>query len=179
MKCYERLVDAAKAQYEDKQQKLMQMRDDLLAELNLEDALSLRKLEREEIMKGVLRWLCGPKFRFYWQDDPKFPLPDLPLDVQGTDLSSPAGLEDTALPFYDPVTQSVREEFHEAYLQFGELIKLLHQAVEWENVSYVLYPYFWTDPDKYRWDFKQSLYHSDFVHRTFLRAGAARATASK
>ena len=38
MKCYERLVDAAKVQYEAKQQKLAQMRDDLLAELNLEDA---------------------------------------------------------------------------------------------------------------------------------------------
>ena len=106
------------------------------------------------------------------------PLPDLPLAVQGTDLSSAAGLEDTAWPFYDPVTQSVREVFHKAYLQFGELIKLLHQAVEWENVSYVLYPYFWTEPDKQRWDFKQSLYHSDFVHRTFLRAGAARVVLS-
>ena len=148
----------------------MQPRDGLLAELNLEDARPA-KLEQEEIMKGVLRWLCGPKFRFYRQDDPDFPpLPDLPLAVQGTDLSSPAGLEDTAWPFYDPVTQSVREVFHKAYLQFGELIKLLHQAVEWENVSYVLYPYFWTEPDKQRWDFKQSLYHSDFVHRTFLRA---------
>ena len=140
--------------------------------------MSLRKLEREEIMKGVLRWLCGPKFRFYPQD--QLNLPPLPLKFPplSLDLSSAADLEDTALPFYDSGTQSVKEVHHEAYLQFGELIKLLHQAVEWENVSYALYPYFWTDPDKYRWDFKQSLYHSDFVHRTFLRAGAARVVLS-
>ena len=210
-KCCERLADAAAKQYEAKQQRLSEMRDNLQAELDLEDELSLRKLEREEIMKGVLRWLRGPEFRFYWQDEP-YSLPELPLDVLGTDLSSAgledtahlfydlssAGLEDTAQPFYDHATQAVLDKkdddknlsYHIAYLLFGDSIRLLHQAVEWENMSYVLYPYFWTDParkitdpdgrplplepDKQRWDFKQSLYHRDFVHRTFLRAGAAR-----
>ena len=140
-------------------------------------------------MKGVLRWLCGPVFRFYRQDDPCVSVTGPAAGRSGNrplQRGRPRGhrrLKDTAWPFYDPATQSVLQEFYLAYLQFGESIKLLHQAVEWENVSYVLYPYFWTDigpepPDWLRWDFKQSLYHSDFVHRTFLRAGAARVVLS-
>ncbi len=61
MQCYEKLVDAAKLQYESKQERLKKQRDELLAELNREDGLMLRKLEKEELMKGVLRWLLGPE----------------------------------------------------------------------------------------------------------------------
>lgn len=174
MQCYERLVDAAKVKHENKQARLQQIRNTLLEELNREDALILRKIEREELMKGMLRWLLGPKFRFYPQNQAGLKLPQLQLptiDLSGVDVSS---LEDVAIQYYDPITQSVKEEYRASALQYGELIKFLHQAIEWENINYVLYPYFWTYPDKKRWDFKQSLYHNDYVHRSFLRAGAAR-----
>ena len=174
MQCYERLSDAAKLQYENKQVRLKQIRDELLQELNREDALMLRKIEREEIMKGVLRWLFGPKFRFYPENQAGLQLPNLTLpkvDLENLDV---AALEDVASEYYDPTTSSVKEAYHTSTLQYGNLIKFLHQAIEWENINYVLYPYFWTKPDKARWDFKQSLYHNDYIHRSFLRAGAAR-----
>jgi hypothetical protein len=155
VQCYEKLSDAARAQYENKRQRLTQIRDDLLAELNREDALMLRKIEKEEVMKGVLRWLLGPQFSFY------------PRGLPLLNLSEVGDIE-----YYDTSTQSVRKRYYEAMLKQGEIIKFLHHAIEWENVIYVLYPYFWTD--NYRWDFKQFLYHADYVHRSFLRAGAAR-----
>jgi len=166
-------------QYEAKQQRLQAIRDALLDELNREDALTLRKLEREELMKNVLRWLLGPTFRLYPQD--KWHLPDVTLDLETLDLSAGANLEDTALAYYEDEDaenkqnkQNVKSEFYRPTIQFGEMVRFLHQAIEWENMIYVLYPYFWSYPDKPRWDFKQSLYHSDFAHRNFLRAGAAR-----
>jgi hypothetical protein len=174
MSCYERLADAAKAQHEANQQRLLQMHDTIWEELNREDALTLRKLEREELMKGVLRWLVGPSFSFYPQSE--LGLPDLstPFDQVGS-LAGMSSLMDTAFPYYDPTTGSVRDEFRSAALLHGELIKFFQQAIEWENMTYVLYPYFWTDPDTpHRWDFKQSLFHPEFTHRNFLRAGAAR-----
>ncbi len=172
IKCYERLVDAAKVQYEAKQQRLKQIRDELLEELNREDALMLRKLEKEELMKGILRWLIGPTFSFYPQNVLK--LPDLTVPKYLQDFAIQDFAIDVAgnLEYYDPTTKSVKEEYWKPALQYGELIKFLHHAIEWENINYVLYPYFWTDEP--RWDFKQYLYHGDYIHRSFLRAGAAR-----
>jgi hypothetical protein len=60
-------------------------------------------------------------------------------------------------------------------------IKFVHQAIEWENMLYILYPYFWstgTDPDPAKLDeyleFKRYLDHPDPTHRAFLKSGAAR-----
>jgi len=158
VQCFERLADVAKARYESKQQRLRRLRDDLLAELGREDALMLRKIEKEEIMKGVLRWVLGPTFRFYPSD-----LPRLSLNESGQ------------LEYYAEGGQGIisdEDVVYEPILKHGEIIRFLHHAIEWENVNYVLYPYFWTDDT--RWDFKQFLYHDDYVHRSFLRAGAAR-----
>jgi hypothetical protein len=60
----------------------------------------------------------------------------------------------------------------QAVLEHGEFIKYLHNAIEWENVLYFCYPYFWDDNKL--WDFKKFLYHPDPTHRSFLRSGAAR-----
>jgi hypothetical protein len=165
MRCYELLSDAARMRYEERRDLLEKMRDDLVEELGREDALMLRKLEKEEIMKAVLRWLLGPDFRFYPQH--LLDLPNLTLDPNGYLQYYEKG----ASPF-EPGTENVREAYHEPALKHGEIVKFLHHAIEWENVNYVLYPYFWTDEP--RWDFKQSLFHSDYVHRGFLRAGSAR-----
>ena len=99
--------------------------------------------------------MLGPDFKFYPYDLPYLGRPD-----------------DSELAYFDPTTQSVLGISYAATLRHGEIIKFLHQAIEWENVSYVMYPYFWTDPD--RWDFKQFLHHKDDIHKNFLRAGAAR-----
>jgi hypothetical protein len=152
---YSKIVDAARARFETGRQRLQERYDDLKAQLALDDDLALRKIEREEIMKGVLRWLFGTQFSFYPSD-----LPDLTLDPHKD------------LPYYGSVSGLVKPKYEEPYAAFGEQIRFMQQAIEWENLNYVLYPYFWTDTR--RWDFKQSLHHDDYEHRQFLRAGAAR-----
>jgi hypothetical protein len=154
-KAFEKLADAARGQYEARKAALRHEIDELENDLFRDDALVLRKVETEELMKGVLRWLLGPQFSFYPDD-----LPDLSLS------------EDHDLDYYTSNGSLKSATDHENLLKHGELVRFLHQAIEWENLVYLLYPYFWTDSA--RWDFKQSLYHSDFVHRSFLRAGAAR-----
>jgi hypothetical protein len=57
-------------------------------------------------------------------------------------------------------------------LEYGEFIKFMHNAVEWENVLYLAYPYFWDTSAN--WPFKRFLLHPDPVHREFLRSGAVR-----
>ena len=57
-------------------------------------------------------------------------------------------------------------------LSFGEFVKFIHNAIEWENCIYLAYPYFWDAVEN--WPFKRFLMHPDPVHREFLRAGAAR-----
>jgi hypothetical protein len=165
MRCYELLSDAARLKYEERRDVFEKMRDKLVDELGREDALMLRKLEKEEIMKAVLRWLLGPDFRFYPQH--LLDLPDLSLDPSGY-----LQYYEPGATVFDPSTENVRKAYHEPTLRHGEIVKFLHHAIEWENVNYVLYPYFWTDEP--RWDFKQWLFHSDYVHRGFLRAGSAR-----
>jgi hypothetical protein len=165
MRCFELLRDALQMRYEEKRDLLEKLRDSLVQELGREDALMLRKLEKEEIMKAVLRWVLGPDFRFYPQH--LLDLPDLTLDPNGYLQYYGPGSN----PF-EPGSGNVREVYHEPALRHGEIVKFLHHAIEWENVNYVLYPYFWTDEP--RWDFKQSLFHSDYVHRGFLRSGSAR-----
>ncbi len=153
---YERLVDAARSQYETRRQALQREINQLEHELFREDALVLRKIEKEEIMKGVLRWILGPEFTFYPPDLPSLGLSEeRDLDIYG----SRGNIRDS--------------EDYENLLKHGELIRFLHQAIEWENVIYLLYPYFWTDNT--RWELKQSLFHTDYIHRSFLRAGAVRA----
>jgi hypothetical protein len=158
---YAKILDAAKVRFEAYQQRVAMRRAELVARLDRDDALALRKIEREEIMKGVLRWVLGHHFEFY-----------------------PAGLPDldtgyvSDLDYYSDETGRVKGRFLDGgrsadlLARYTQQIRFLQTAIEWENINYILYPYFWTDTE--RWDAKQSLYHPDFEHRTFLRAGAAR-----
>lgn len=145
LKAWAVLRDAAVAKYEERRQgykeELAQLRESLAGQ----DGLSLRRIEREEIMKGVLRWLFGPDFQFVKDGTP--------ADLYGADGAV------FAAPYMKVVAQ-------------GDLIRFLHQAIEWENVLYFLYPYFWSSLE--RWDLKKELDHPDALHRAFLRSGAAR-----
>lgn len=109
------------------------------------DALTLRKLEREEVMKGGLRWLFGPNLTFA----PPF-----------------------AGPLYDADGDVASHALQGAMLQNGKLISFLHQAIEWESMNYFLYPYFWSE--RSTWDERMRLHAADPIHASFLRAGAAR-----
>jgi hypothetical protein len=57
-------------------------------------------------------------------------------------------------------------------INYGEFIKYVHDAIEWENILFFAYPCFW---DTVRnWQFKRFLRHPDPIHREFLRSRAMR-----
>ncbi len=137
--------EAANKAYLEHRQIIEQRRARILAELSDTDALTLRKLEREELMKGVLRWLFGPGF-------------DFAPPVAGS--------------YFDPEGAVSSKAVQNTVLSHGKVVSFLHQAIEWENINYFMYPYFWTT--KASWDLRLRLRHSDPIHEAFLRSGAAR-----
>ncbi len=146
MRAWGAMRDAALANYEMNRANLKGRLQQLQEELGAQDALSLRKIEREEVTKGVLRWMFGPSFNFI-----------------------PPGLPET---LYGSSGSVLTPDIWAEVLAQGEIIKFIHHAIEWENMLYFLYPYFWSHTS--RWDFKKYLDHPDFMHRTFLRSGSAR-----
>jgi hypothetical protein len=56
--------------------------------------------------------------------------------------------------------------------QYQEMVKFINEAIEWENVLYFLYSYFWDVPVS--WDFIRQIRHPDSTRQAFLRAGSAR-----
>lgn len=139
------LHDAAEEHYFQARQVLADRREQLLAGLRGWDALTLRQLEREAIMKGVLRWILGPGFTF-----------------------GPPGV---STPLGEAVVPTAENWL--PVLEYGEFAKFVHQAVEWENVLFFLYPYFWDERPETA-DKRLLLQHPDARHREFLRAGSAR-----
>jgi hypothetical protein len=135
------------------QQDLKQRRDRIAEELANWDPLTLRRMEREEVMKTTLKWIFGPAFSL----TPSKVLSLYGGDPGGLDRLEPAGL--------------TTEQWAEV-MGFGEFIKFLHEAIEWENVLFFVYPYFWDSPRNQA--LKLFLKHPDDQHQQFLRGGAAR-----
>jgi hypothetical protein len=150
------LQQAAEQNYYQARQSLKDARDQLTQEIANFDALTLRRMEQEEIMKGVLRWLFGPGFELVpWDIQQLFePMPDDPMSYDVKDVSNLSNQE------------------WQRMLEFGEFIKYIHEAIEWENVLFFTYPYFWNSPEN--WNALRFLDHPDLLHRAFLRAGSAR-----
>jgi hypothetical protein len=146
MRAWGMLREAAQNRYELNRSMLKDRMAKLQEELGGQDPLSLRKIEREEVMKNVLRWLFGPSFDF-----------------------SPEGLPSN---LYGPGGEVLHKTQWSKVLAQGEVIKFLHHAIEWENMTYFLYPYFWSHPE--RWELKKYMQHPDLMHRSFLKAGSAR-----
>ncbi|MBZ4415375.1 hypothetical protein [Myxococcus sp. RHSTA-1-4] len=151
------LRQGAWEQYQESRQRLRDQRASLATEIAPFDALTLRRMELEEIEKGVLRWLFGPSFNM------------TPADIQKilNQMAANDPLKNDALD-----TSTLSHQQWQRMLEFGEFIKYVQQAIEWENVLYFTYPYFWDTPAN--WSLKQFLQHPDALHRTFLRAGCAR-----
>jgi hypothetical protein len=156
LQVWNQLRQAAEEQYNKNLQSYKDQQATLTQQIAAFDALTLRRMEQEEIMKGVLRWLLGPQFQL------------VPMDFStlfGSDSNDPEVTD-----VLDPNQMSEAE--WQGVMEHGEFIKYLHNAIEWENVLFFTYPYFWDD--NRLWDFKKFLYHPDPTHRTFLRSGAAR-----
>jgi hypothetical protein len=142
LRCWGLLHDAAFANWQAYRSQLRDRLSTLQRLVSAEDTVILRRREREQIMRLVLSWLF-PGF-----DDANSVLEGLP---------NPGEL-DTG------TWQKVME--------YGEYIKFVHSAIDWDNVVVFLYPYFW-DTFWHQAD-KLFLDHPDPIHREFLRAGAAR-----
>jgi hypothetical protein len=54
----------------------------------------------------------------------------------------------------------------------GKVIQFFEQAFEWENLTYLFYPYFWARKDQ--WMHKSSIYDEDPLFTQFRQAGSAR-----
>lgn len=144
------IIEALKAGHESKLAALRKEDEDIEQRIGAADPLSLRRIEREELMKSILRWAVGSV------------LPERPPGFGASGDRSEAGDDD--------LNPDLTEEERRSVLQHGHIVSFVHQAIEWENVSFVLYPYFWGGD----WELKQPLQHPDDAHCQFLRAGAAR-----
>jgi hypothetical protein len=156
-KAWDSMRQAAEESYFQNREALKDRRAKLVAELAQLDALTLRKMEKEEIMKGVLRWLFGPTFELVPWDVASLFTPLDPSNPETTDVLNP---------------NTLSPQSWQRVMEFGEFIKYIHQAIEWENVLNFNYPYFWDSPKN--WKSKLFLQHPDTLHRDFLRAGSAR-----
>lgn len=154
--------DKAYADHQARMAKLRAERDALYAALTAKDTLTLRRLEREELIRQCLYWILGA--------DLFDPAPDEVSDIIKRLLSfETLNAEDgSSLDQYlalSPKDWSLASGF-------GDLVRFFHQAIEWENLLYFLYPYFWGSDDLGR---KKMLFeHPDPQHRDFLRAGYVR-----
>jgi hypothetical protein len=131
---YAAIRQGALTKWTQKREVLRQQRAALVKELAAPDTLSLRRMEREQIMYTVLEWLF-PEFGQKGQ-------------------------------MYQSLASAI------SVLEYGEYIKFVHDAVDWERILVLLYPYFWDRPENHY----QKLYldHADGTHKEFLRAGACR-----
>jgi hypothetical protein len=175
-KAWNAMREAAEETYQQNRQTYKERREQLAAELNAFDTLPLRRMEQEEIMKGVLRWLFGPTFELF------------PADIEGLiDLEGDINWQNVWQDIYlistgkkEPMSRDrnvlnpnwLTNQSWKRVMEFGEFIKFLQNAIEWENMLYFLYPYFWDSV--HNWDQKRFLDHPDPLHRMFLRAGCAR-----
>jgi hypothetical protein len=56
--------------------------------------------------------------------------------------------------------------------QNEDRVNFINQAIDWDNVIYFVYSYFWDVPDS--WEFIRQIQHPDATRQAFLRAGSAR-----
>ena len=102
----------------------------------------LRRIERDEIKRSSLTVMTGQHFERF----NALPMEQAPGEPPSITLSELA--------------------------QERNWIQFFETAIEWENVQFMLYPYFWAD--RRDWARALTLQHDDPLHAEFLRAGAAR-----
>lgn len=163
LKSWTALRNADQAAYDKRVQQAKERKAFLQDQVAQFDALTLRKMEREEIMRWVLRWLLGPGFdlmpAYLMALFQAYPDPDPTKDPKPTQYA------------YKDVATLTKDEWL-AVFNYGEFVKYIHDAIEWENVLFFAYPYFWDHVNN--WPFKRFLVHPDPIHREFLRSGAMR-----
>lgn len=141
-----------------------QERDRLWSQLNNKDTLSLRRLEREELLRLIIQWIMGPMSPALSTSAVEQAL----IQILANEKAFQAGSLTTLQPTFNAITNV---EWSQA-LWFGDLVKFIQQAIEWENLLYFLFPYFWGSEEIGK--NKMLFMHPDPEHEKFLRAGYAR-----
>jgi Type II secretion system (T2SS), protein G len=155
------------ARYQQKVAQLQEERDSLYRALTSRDTLSLRLLEREELLRLIMLWLLGPDSGYsnaYINIEASI---DAVLNNEAKFVDGKVG--GSGGP---PTFKSTSSADWSLLLTFGDLVKFVHDAIEWENLLYFLYPYFWGSEDQGK--SKLLFSHPDPEHEKFLRAGYAR-----
>jgi hypothetical protein len=156
------LREAAHAVYQAKVARLQAERDQLWMALAGKDTLTLRRMEREELIRLTLYWLIGIEFESMASDVSGIIKHIIAKEQRDAVDGSPG----------EQLQRMTEPEWTRA-AQFGELVvKFFQQAIEWENLLFFLYPYFWGSDDVGREKFLFE--HPDPTHREFLRAGYTR-----
>lgn len=156
---------SAEARYREEIARQQEERDKLWRLLNGKDTLTLRRLEREELLRMVMDWLMGPTKHVASNFDVESTINQVLENEHNLFFGSDAD------PHFRGLSTLTEPEWYEA-LMFGEQVKFIHQAIEWENILYFLYPYFWGS-DTISRD-KMLFEHADPEHERFLRAGYVR-----
>jgi hypothetical protein len=153
------LYNAAQNQFYAKQQQINGQIAALLDKLANVDTLTLRREENDEIMKCALRWLLGYDFEF------------MPPNVVNLFKKASGSDEQYGVAFTGNDSGLTKNDWS-IVKQNEDRINFISQAIDWDNVIYFLYPYFWDDPRS--WDFIRQIRHPDSTRQAFLRAGSAR-----
>jgi hypothetical protein len=157
------LYNAAQTTWYANQQLLQAKIQTLQDKINSVDTLTLRREENDEIMKGVLRWILGPNFNFnFMPPNVRQALRTGPYVGQLGDWGiTPVSSEG----FTPPMPWAVVQDYE-------QIVRFVNDAIDWENVLYYLYSYFWDLPNA--WVNLRSIQHPDATRQAFLRAGSAR-----
>jgi hypothetical protein len=166
------LYNAAQSQFYAQQQAVSAQITALQNTISNVDTLTLRREENDEIMKCVLRWLLGPQLDFAF----------MPATVQSAFQAAAlaaAGGNTVAewLALYYGVNftgnqTNLSPSQWSALSGQEDVISFINQAIEWENITFFTYSYFWDYP--LCWDFIRQIQHDDKTRQAFLRAGSAR-----
>jgi hypothetical protein len=166
------LYNAAQSQFYAEQQAISAQITALQNQINNVDTLTLRREENDEIMKCVLRWLLGPQLDFAF----------MPAKVEAAFAAAAAkAAGGNAVSEWLSLIYGVNFTGDRTTLSSSQwsllsgqeqVISFINQAIEWENVTFFTYSYFWDYP--LCWDFIRQIQHNDKTRQAFLRAGSAR-----
>jgi hypothetical protein len=141
------------------------------------DTLTLRREENDEIMRCVLEWLLGPQSNFAFMPATVIAayIAAAKAAAQNYPATDPIFSEkprlEYGIDFMDNQTTLTKTQWSILSYQ-EELISFINEAIEWENVTFFTYSYFWDYP--LCWDFIRQIEHDDKTRQAFLRAGSAR-----
>jgi hypothetical protein len=130
---WKELRAAAAVRHAEESARLQEERDRLWRLLNGKDTLTLRRLEREELLRLIVQWLVGPSHPV---------LSTTQVDQALSDLLTSEQLFQSAKLAPPLKSLPIDEKAWAEALMFGAFVKFIQQAVEWENLVYFLLPLF-------------------------------------